>query len=42
MNIAMLLDMAADGLGERVAFGSRSDGISYAGIATSPLGLQRM
>ena len=30
MNIAMLLDMAADGLGDRVAFGPRGEGISYA------------
>jgi len=29
VNIAMLLDMAADGLGDRVAFGSRRDGVSY-------------
>lgn len=29
MNIAMLLEMAADGLGDRVAFGSRGDGVTY-------------
>jgi acyl-CoA synthetase (AMP-forming)/AMP-acid ligase II len=30
MNIAMLLDMVADGFGDRAAFGSRDDGISFA------------
>jgi acyl-CoA synthetase (AMP-forming)/AMP-acid ligase II len=30
MNIAMLLEMAADGLGDRIAIGSRDDGVSYA------------
>jgi long-chain acyl-CoA synthetase len=29
MNIAMLLEMAADGLGDRVAFGNRGDGVTY-------------
>ncbi len=29
MNIAMLLDMAADGIGDRIAFGSRTDGLTY-------------
>jgi acyl-CoA synthetase (AMP-forming)/AMP-acid ligase II len=32
VNIAMLLDMAADGLGDRIAFGSRSDGITYTAL----------
>ncbi|MSO79755.1 MAG: long-chain fatty acid--CoA ligase [Acidimicrobiia bacterium] len=32
MNIAMLLEMAADGLGDRVAFGSRDDGLTYARV----------
>ena len=30
MNIAMVLEMAADALGDRVAFGSRDDGLTYA------------
>ena len=29
MNVALLLDMVADGIGDRVAVGSRDDGISY-------------
>lgn len=32
MNIAMLLDMAADGLGDRVAFGTRGDGVTYSAL----------
>ncbi|MFI5054205.1 MAG: class I adenylate-forming enzyme family protein [Acidimicrobiia bacterium] len=32
MNIAMILEMAADALGDRVAFGASSDGISYAAL----------
>jgi acyl-CoA synthetase (AMP-forming)/AMP-acid ligase II len=32
MNVAMLLDTAADGFGERVAFGSRDGGITFAGM----------
>src|SRR5438067_21662 len=32
MNVGMLLDLAADGLGDRIAFGSRTDGLSYARI----------
>ena len=32
MNIAMLLEMAADGLGTRVAFGARDDSLTYAGL----------
>ena len=39
MNVAMLLDMAADGLGERVAFGSRADGISYARLRDIATGI---
>jgi acyl-CoA synthetase (AMP-forming)/AMP-acid ligase II len=34
MNIAMLLEMAADGLGDRVAFGRRQGGITYADLLT--------
>ena len=29
MNIAMILEMAADALGDRVAIGSRADGLTY-------------
>ena len=29
MNIAMILEMAADALGDRLAFGSRDDGLTY-------------
>ncbi len=29
MNIAMILEMAADALGDRLAFGSRTDGLTY-------------
>ena len=29
MNLAMLLEMAADGMGDRVAIGSRDDGLTY-------------
>ncbi len=29
MNLAMVLDMAADGLGDRIAIGSRGDGVSF-------------
>src|SRR4051794_20685597 len=32
MNLGMLLDLAADGLGDRIAIGSRADGFSYARI----------
>jgi acyl-CoA synthetase (AMP-forming)/AMP-acid ligase II len=32
MNIAMLLEMAADGMGDRVAVGSRTGGITYADL----------
>src|SRR3954470_1944233 len=32
VNLGMLLDLAADGLGDRIAFGSRADGLSYARI----------
>jgi acyl-CoA synthetase (AMP-forming)/AMP-acid ligase II len=32
VNIAMLLDMAADGIGDRVAFGSRAGGLTYADL----------
>jgi hypothetical protein len=29
VNVALLLDMVADGIGDRVAIGSRDDGIGY-------------
>ena len=29
MNIAMLIDMAAEGFGDRIAFGSLDDGVTY-------------
>ena len=32
MNLMMLLEMAADGLGERTAIGSHADGTSYRGL----------
>jgi len=32
VNIAMLLEMAADGLATRVAFGARDDGLTYEGL----------
>jgi acyl-CoA synthetase (AMP-forming)/AMP-acid ligase II len=32
MNVSMLLDMAADGLGVRTAIGSTDDGLSYEGL----------
>jgi acyl-CoA synthetase (AMP-forming)/AMP-acid ligase II len=35
VNIAMLLDMAADGLGDRIAFGTRDGGLSYDALRTT-------
>jgi acyl-CoA synthetase (AMP-forming)/AMP-acid ligase II len=32
MNTGMLLEMAADGMGDRIAVGSRKDGLTYAGL----------
>src|SRR5262245_58199382 len=32
MNVAMLLEMAADAMGDRVAIGSRSDGLTFEGL----------
>ena len=34
MNLGMLLDMAADGLADRVALGRGADGISFAELRT--------
>ncbi len=39
MNIAMLLEMAADGLGGRVAFGPRDGGITYARLRDAATGV---
>ncbi|MCA1841876.1 MAG: AMP-binding protein [Actinobacteria bacterium] len=33
MNTGMLLEMAADGMGDRIAVGSRKDGLTYAALA---------
>jgi acyl-CoA synthetase (AMP-forming)/AMP-acid ligase II len=35
VNIAMILEMAADALGDRIAFGSRADGLSYDALRTA-------
>ena len=35
MNIAMILEMAADALGDRVAFGTRAEGLSYEELRTA-------
>ena len=32
MHLSMLLDMAADGFGDRVAVGSKNGGLTYAGL----------
>ena len=37
----MLLDMAADGLGDRVAIGSRTDGLSYEALRRAASGVAR-
>ena len=34
MNLTLLLDMIADTVGDRVAVGSRSDGLTYADLRT--------
>ena len=39
MNIAMLLEMAADGLGSRVAFGSRDGGLTYGALRDAATGV---
>jgi fatty-acyl-CoA synthase len=39
VNIAMLLEMAADGLGPRAAFGSRDGGLSYAALRDAATGV---
>ena len=35
MHLSTLLEMASDGFGERVAFGSRKEGLTYAGLLDS-------
>jgi acyl-CoA synthetase (AMP-forming)/AMP-acid ligase II len=39
VNLALLLEMAADGLGERVAFGPRADGLTYAALRDHATGI---
>ena len=39
MNVAMLLEMAADGLGRRVAFGARDGGLTYAALRGAATGV---
>ena len=38
MNIAMILEMAADALGDRLAYGTKADGLSYAALRSAALG----
>ena len=39
MNVALLLEMAADGFGERVAIGSRTDGLTFAALRDHATGV---
>jgi acyl-CoA synthetase (AMP-forming)/AMP-acid ligase II len=39
VNVALLLEMAADGFGERVAVGSRADGLSFAAVRDHATGV---
>jgi acyl-CoA synthetase (AMP-forming)/AMP-acid ligase II len=39
VNIAMILEMAADALGDRLAYGSRSHGLSYEGLRAAARGI---
>jgi acyl-CoA synthetase (AMP-forming)/AMP-acid ligase II len=39
VNLALLLEMAADGLGERVAIGSRADGVTYTALRDRATGI---
>src|SRR4029077_6402976 len=39
MNIAMLLEMSADANGDRTAFGSRDDGITYSALRGIAMGV---
>ena len=39
MNVALLLEMAADGFGDRVAVGSRADGLTFAAVRDHATGV---
>jgi acyl-CoA synthetase (AMP-forming)/AMP-acid ligase II len=39
VNIAMILEMAADALGDRLAYGTRADGLSYEGLRQAARGI---
>ncbi len=39
MTVALLLEMAADGFGDRVAFGSRADGLTFAALRDHATGV---
>ncbi len=39
MNIAMILEMAADALGDRLAYGTRADGLSYEALRAAARGI---
>jgi len=39
VNIAMILEMAADALGDRLAYGTRADGLSYEGLRAAARGI---
>ncbi len=39
MNIAMILEMAADALGDRIAIGTKADGLSYAQLRSAARGI---
>ncbi len=39
MNIAMILEMAADALGDRLAYGTRADGLSYEALRQAARGI---
>lgn len=39
MNIAMILEMAADALGDRLAYGTRADGLSYEDLRAAARGI---
>ena len=41
MNIAMILEMAADALGDRLAFGTRADGLTYDALRNTARGSRR-
>jgi acyl-CoA synthetase (AMP-forming)/AMP-acid ligase II len=39
VNIAMILEMAADALGDRLAYGTRAEGLSYEGLRAAARGI---